>query len=156
MKHTHTPYKIMIVTILLLVVLATGCTTSLGLGFGFGSGGSSLALGVSATLPREEKLDMWTMKGFALPDKVGEQVSLVFPSGGSAEGEVWGTGIYAENSIIGVAAVHSGLITFEDGGVVTVQRIERTQPFVGTIRNGVESLSWKKSADAFSFVMNKQ
>ncbi|MDY0287589.1 MAG: LCCL domain-containing protein [Sphaerochaeta sp.] len=155
MKHTHTPYKVMIVTILLLVVLATGCTTSLGLGFGFGSGGSSLALGVSTTLPREERLDMWAMKGFALPDEVGEQVSLIFPSGGSAEGGVWGTGIYAEKSTIGMAAVHSGLITFEDGGVVTVQRSERAQPFVGTIRNGIESLSWDKSSEAFSFVMKK-
>ncbi|HHT81542.1 MAG TPA: hypothetical protein GXZ69_09900 [Spirochaetales bacterium] len=152
MKNKRKPFGLLLIGILLLLMWGTGCTTSLGLGLGFGSGGTSLALGVSTTLPREEKTDMWEMQGFSLPKKAGEQVTLTFPKGGSAKGKVWGTDLYAEKSTIGMAAVHSGLITFEDGGTVTVRREEKTRGFRGSFRNGIESLSSDKRYHAFSFV----
>lgn len=152
MKNKRKPFGLLLIGILLLLMWGTGCTTSLGLGLGFGSGGTSLALGVSTTLPREEKTDMWEMQGFSLPKKAGEQVTLTFPKGGSAKGKVWGTDLYAEKSTIGMAAVHSGLITFQEGGSVTVQREEKAKSFFGIIRHGVKSLSLNKKSGAFSFV----
>lgn len=152
MNNNRKSYGLLLICILALLMWGTGCTTHLGLGFGFGSGGTSLALGVSTTLPREETRDMWEMQGFSLPRKAGEQITLTFPKGGSAKGRVWGTDLYAERSSIGMAAVHSGLITFEDGGSVTVQRVERTKPFLGSLRHGIESLPLSKKSGAFIFV----
>ncbi len=139
--------------VVLLLVLATGCSTQLGLGFGFGSGGNSISLGIRTTLPREERVDIWAMQGSALPKERGERVSITFPKGGTAQGKVWGTDLYADTSTIGMAAVHSGIITFEDGGSVLVQREAESASFVGSVRHGVESLSLDTSSGAFSFVI---
>ncbi len=151
MKKTYKAYGILLMSALVIVIVGTGCSTRLGLGFGFGSGGSSVSLGVSTTLPRE-KADPWTIQGSSLLLKVGEHATLTFPAGGSSEGKIWGTGLYAESSNIGMAAVHSGLITFEEGGTVSVRWEKKTSIFIGTIRNGLESLSSQKSAHAFSFI----
>lgn len=148
MKKRRKPYGLLLIYVLVLA----GCTTQVGLGLGFGTGGSSLSLGISTSLPREEKTDMWALQGRILPRKAGEQVVLTFPKDGKAEGKIWGTELYAEKSTIGMAAVHSGLITFEDGGTVTVRREEKTRGFRGSFRNGIESLSSDKRYHAFSFV----
>src|SRR5690606_36231106 len=43
------------------------------------------------------------------------------PNPGREEvGSVWGTGVYSDDSALCVAAVHAGVITFEDGGRVAV------------------------------------
>ena|GEM_PF-3994123 len=81
-----------------------------------------------------------------------QQVTLTFPKGGKAEGKVWGTGLYAEKSTIGMAAVHSGLITYKDGGTVTVRREGKRNQFWGSKRNGIESRSSEKTSQGFSFV----
>ena len=154
MKKKHKPYGLFLISMIVLVVLASGCSTRVGLGFGFGSGGSSLSLGVSTTLPRE-KADAWTMQGTALPKEVGKETVLTFPKRGSAEGTVWGTDLYAEKSSIAMAAVHKGLITFEEGGTVTVRRRAKSKDFKGSVRNGIESRSLDKNAGAFSFVQEE-
>ncbi len=151
MKRKSKPYGLLVISILILITLVSACSTRLGLGFGFGSGGSSLSLGVSTTLPREKE-DVWEMQGKDLPRQAGQVTTLSFPKGGSSEGKVWGTDLYAEKSTIGVAAVHKGLITFAEGGTVTVRREAKSNSFVGSDRNGVESLSSERSSAAFSFV----
>ncbi len=140
-----------VLIVIILLVLGTGCNTQLGLGFGFGTGGSSVSLGVSTALPRE-KTDIWALQGRALLSDEVQQVTLTFPKGGKAEGKVWGTGLYAEKSTIGMAAVHSGLITYKDGGTVTVRRERKRNQFWGGKRNGIKSLSSQKASHSFSFV----
>ena len=153
MKNTYRPYAIAVLTIIVVLFLGSGCSTSIGLGFGFGSGGSSLALGVSTTLPRE-KADIWSLQGKALLSEEIQQITLTFPEGGKAEGTVWGTDLYAERSHVGMAAVHSGLITYKDGGTVTVRREEKSKQFKGSKRNGVESRSSQNTSHGFSFVID--
>ena len=154
MRKKHKPYGVFLISMVVLVALASGCSTRVGLGFGFGSGGSSLSLGVSTTLPRE-KVDVWALQGTTLPNEIGKETILTFPKRGSAEGMVWGTDLYAEKSTIGMAAVHSGLITFEDGGTVTVRREEKSKAFKGSKRNGIESRSLDRNSGAFSFVQKE-
>ena len=151
MKKDTKPYGLLLIVILALVVFASGCSTRLGLGFGFGSGGSSVSLGVSTTLPRENA-GVWAIEGKTLLSDEIQQVTLSFPKKGKAEGDVWGTDLYAEKSTIGMAAVHSYLITYEDGGVVTIRREEKSNQFTGSKRNGVQSRSSKKTSYAFSFI----
>ncbi len=157
MNHIHTPHKtsaLLVLSIILVLVLASGCSTRLGLGFGFGSGGSSLSLGVSTTLPRE-KASVWTSKGSDLLSEEIQEITLTFPKKGKAVGSVWGTDIYAEKSSIGMAAVHMGLITFEEGGTVTVQREGRSKQFIGSERNGIESRPLQKASYGFSFIQKE-
>lgn len=154
MKHQDThniPYASAVLIVLALLVLGSGCSTSIGLGFGFGSGGSSLSLGVSTALPRE-KADVWAIEGSALLSEEVQQVTLTFPKRRKAEGKVWGTDVYDERSNIGMAAVHSGLITFEEGGTVTVRRQGKSNQFFGSKRYGITTLSSQKTAHAFLFV----
>ncbi len=152
-KHIHTSHKasaLLVPSIILVLVFGSGCSTRLGLGFGFGSGGSSLSLGITTTLPREEA-SVWTSKGSDLLSGEIQEVKLTFPKNGKAVGSVWGTDLYAEKSSIGMAAVHMGLITFEEGGTVTVQREGRGKRFIGSERNGIESRPLQKTSYGFSF-----
>ena len=158
MKHIHAPKRssaLVLLSIMLALVLGSGCSTRLGLGFGFGSGGSSLSLGVSTTLPRE-KASVWDSKGSDLLSEEVQMVTLTFPKKGKATGDVWGTELYAEKSSIGMAAVHMGLITFEDGGTVTVQREGRSKQYVGSKRNGIESRPLLKASYGFSFIQKER
>lgn len=154
MKNKHALYSLLLTVV--LTALLSGCATQLGFGFGFGSEGSSLSLGLRASLPREEKQDVWALQGFSLPQQEGERVTLTFPSGGNAKGRAWGSDLYAEQSNIGVAAVHSGLITFQEGGTVVVQREREIETYTGTNRNGVRSLDWRTKSPSFSFVNDTQ
>lgn len=52
---------------------------------------------------------------------------------------VWGTDVYSGQSSVCFAAVHSGLITMEDGGEITI-RVDRGQSnYSGSTRNGIAS-----------------
>ena len=52
---------------------------------------------------------------------------------------VWGTDVYEEDSSVCYAAVHSGLITIEEGGEVTVKIGSGQASYSGSSRNGVSS-----------------
>ena len=65
---------------------------------------------------------------------------------------VHGTDIYTSDSSPCTAAVHAGLIDFEDGGVVIIQMLPGQDSYVGTTANGVTSGSWASWAGSFVFV----
>lgn len=71
-------------------------------------------------------------------------------SSGSAFG-ITGTGVYTDDSSICTAAVHIGLLTFEDGGVVTIQVLPTIDWYVGSRHNGVTSHELDAQAEG-SFV----
>ena len=50
---------------------------------------------------------------------------------------VWGTDTYTDDSSVCTAAVHRGVITFEDGGAVTIVIRPGLDAYVGSTRNGV-------------------
>lgn len=83
--------------------------------------------------------------------KVGAKYSLVLPPGGSV-GAVWGTDVYTNDSSIGTAAVHAGLITFNTGGRVTIELVEGKPSYQGSSRNGVTSDSYGDWGGSFRFV----
>lgn len=64
---------------------------------------------------------------------------------------VWGTNIYTDDSSVCTAAVHAGLITFEDGGTVTVQIGEGEDGYIGSLANDVESFDYGSWGGSFSF-----
>jgi hypothetical protein len=81
----------------------------------------------------------------------GVEITLVLPPGGS-DRSIWGTDVYTNDSPIGTAAVHMGLITFEDGGEVTIKCTERTGSYEGSERNGVVSQDYEAWPGAYVFV----
>jgi hypothetical protein len=66
--------------------------------------------------------------------------------------EVWGTDVYTDDSSIGSAAVHKGLITFTNGGTVKIRILPGRGSYTGSTRNGVTSEDWDEWDGSFEFV----
>jgi hypothetical protein len=72
----------------------------------------------------------------------------------SANGQphtVWGSDIYTSDSSICTAAVHSGLITFEQGGTATIELRPGRSIYGSSERNGVTSNSYGSWQQSFVF-----
>ncbi len=65
---------------------------------------------------------------------------------------VWGTDIYTYDSSICTAAVHAGLITTNNGGVVTIRIRPGASAYAGTSRNGVTTAGYGSYTGSFIFV----
>jgi len=76
---------------------------------------------------------------------------VTLPAGGS-EYDIWGTDIYTDDSPIGTAAVHAGLITFADGGTVKMQILPGYDSYEGSLRNGVGSENFGAWGASYKFV----
>ena len=74
------------------------------------------------------------------------------PPAGGTEYPIWGTGIYTDDSSIGTAAVHAGLINFAAGGTVTILILPGQESYIGLTQNGVTSLDWDAYVGSFEFV----
>jgi hypothetical protein len=61
---------------------------------------------------------------------------------GRGDGYVWGTDVYTDDSNLGAAAVHAGVLGVGEKGVVKVTILPGRQAYSGTTRNGVESLEY--------------
>lgn len=83
----------------------------------------------------------------------GQNVRVAFdcPRGGTA-GNIWGTDYYTDDSSICTAAVHSGLITFANGGRVTIEMRQGAQSYTGSNRYGVSTGSYGNWYGSFVFV----
>jgi hypothetical protein len=68
-----------------------------------------------------------------------------------AEGSVWGTDVYTDDSAICRAAVHSSAVA-ATGGSVRLQTVPGRQSYVGSTRNGVRTQDYGPWEGAFSFV----
>lgn len=63
-------------------------------------------------------------------------------TGATTGGNVWGTNIYTDDSSIGMAAVHSGVLASGQTALVTVTILGAQSSFAGSSRNGVTSSSF--------------
>ncbi len=81
----------------------------------------------------------------------GFQATFACPAGGQAR-TVWGSGTYTDDSSVCTAAVHHGLITFAEGGVVTVEIIPGQSEYESDTRNGVETRSFGSWSGSYRFV----
>ncbi|MGH8204204.1 MAG: LCCL domain-containing protein [Steroidobacteraceae bacterium] len=92
----------------------------------------------------------WKTVWNGIPDDFTDPIVVNCPSGGDASKAIWGTDVYTRDSTICVAAVHTGSITPEKGGLITVRRAPAPREYPGTQRYRVTSQRWGSSGDAFT------
>jgi phage baseplate assembly protein gpV len=93
----------------------------------------------------------WNVRAVDYADEGDVDITVQCASGGEAA-SLWGTDIYTSDSSICTAAVHVGLITFEDGGEVTFHLIEGQESYTGSEANGVTSADYGSWDASFEFV----
>ena len=94
----------------------------------------------------------WTTQARDNRGRNGERFTYRFPGQATLAGSVWGTGLYTDDSSIAMAAVQEGLITPEDGGVVTIEIRPGATSYRGSVRNGVRSGPFGVWQGSFVFV----
>ena len=82
---------------------------------------------------------------------IGKRYTYSCPPNTAAR-SVWGTDTYTRDSRICSAAVHAGLITFANGGTVTLEQVAGQDSYTGSTRNGVTSASWGSYYLSYRFV----
>ncbi len=92
----------------------------------------------------------WQANATSLNGKVRQSFTLSCAPGGTA-GSVWGSDIYTADSSICTAAVHSGLINFQQGGTVTIELREGRPIYGSRERNGVTTSTYGSYQMSFVF-----
>jgi len=73
-------------------------------------------------------------------NQIGKRLAFVVT--GNMNGAVWGTGVHTLDSTLGAAAVHAGVVTLGQTGVVVVLIVPSPNQFTGTFQNGIQSHNW--------------
>lgn len=107
----------------------------------------------SGTRAADEEADdpTWDLNAGAWRGRNGTTVAVDCPPGGDA-GVVWGTGVYTDDSSICTAAVHAGLIGFDDGGQVVIEIRPGEESYESSSANGVTSSPYGAWDGSFVFV----
>jgi hypothetical protein len=92
----------------------------------------------------------WEASATSLNAKDGEALTLACSPGGTAR-SVWGSDIYTSDSSICTAGVHSGLITLQQGGTVTVELRPGRTIYGCSERNGVTTSPFGSYQHSFVF-----
>jgi hypothetical protein len=92
----------------------------------------------------------WEAKATSLSGTVGQTFTLACAPGGKAH-SVWGSDIYTADSSICTAGVHSGLITYPQGGAVTIELRPGRTVYGGSERNGVTTSVYGSYQQSFVF-----
>lgn len=91
---------------------------------------------------------LWNASTSILKFEPGKIWKFKCPAAGTTS-TVWGTDVYTGDSSICTAAVHAGTITFDRGGVVSVELRPGQSSYKGTTRNGVTSIDYGEYARSF-------
>jgi hypothetical protein len=73
---------------------------------------------------------------------------------GRTDRSVWGSGIYTDDSDVGTAAVHAGLLKSGNVGIVQVRILEGKPSYTASVSNGVTTQSYGSWPGSFEFVRN--
>ena len=92
----------------------------------------------------------WEMSAATLNGKDGETFPLACSPGGTAH-SVWGSDIYTADSSICTAGVHSGLITYQQGGTVNIELRPGRAIYGCSERNGVTTSPYGPYQHSFVF-----
>ena len=92
----------------------------------------------------------WEANATSLNGTDGQTLILACSPGGAAH-TVWGSDVYTDDSSICTAAVHSGLITYERGGSVTVELRPGRALYGCSERNGVTTNPYGPYPHSFVF-----
>jgi hypothetical protein len=84
-------------------------------------------------------------------DAIGQTFDYVCPAGGGF-GYLSGTDVYTDDSSVCTAAVHTGWLSREVGGMVRIMVRPGQPSYEGTLRNGVLSESYGPWEGSFSIV----
>jgi hypothetical protein len=98
----------------------------------------------------EPALIAWDTRAQALDASAGV-LAVRCPAGG-ADGPLWGTDLFTDDSSVCAAALHSGLVTRAEGGVVRVVFAAGAPQYRGSARNGVRANPYGAFRGSFSFV----
>lgn len=91
--------------------------------------------------------DIGTLKAFT---KAAPREALIFRINGStAGGTVWGTDLYTSDSNLAMAAVHVGVLTEGQEGLVKVTFAPGQESNKGSIGNGITSEAWGSYSKSF-------
>jgi hypothetical protein len=100
--------------------------------------GTSRALSWSAQIICDDPVVTWSDTAFWHRAAKGSQFTFECPPNG-VEAPIWGTGVYIEGSSICTAGVHSGVISLDDGGLVTIEILPGENSYEGSSANGITS-----------------
>jgi predicted small lipoprotein YifL len=92
----------------------------------------------------------WARTAQDLRKEVGSTVEFDCPPDGTG-GSVWGVNVYTDDSSVCTAAVQVGLISFEEGGTVTIEVLEGQDVYEGGEANGVVSSRYGSWGGSFAF-----
>jgi hypothetical protein len=92
----------------------------------------------------------WEAKASSLNGTDGQTVTVACSPGGEPH-PVWGSDIYTDDSSICTAAVHSGLITLQQGGTITIELRPGRGIYGASERNGVTTSSYGSWPHSFVF-----
>ena len=80
------------------------------------------------------------------------QVYRVLITGSTNSGNLYGSGIYTLDSVLSLAAVHSGLLSPGEQGTLAVLMLQPQSQFIGSSQNGLTSAARAYSYPAFGFL----
>jgi len=92
----------------------------------------------------------WEANATSLNGKEGQTMTLACSPNGTTH-TVWGSDIYTSDSSICTAAVHSGLITLQQGGSVTIELRPGRSIYGASERNGVTTSMYGSWPQSFVF-----
>jgi type II secretory pathway pseudopilin PulG len=72
---------------------------------------------------------------------------------GTASGSVWGSGPYTNDSNVGKAAVHAGLITVGQTASIRVCAMPGQSSYTGSTKNGVTTQNWGSWPGSFTLIL---
>jgi len=104
----------------------------------------------TSTADGAAKPTTWETTATSLNSSDVHLFTLDCPPGGAFH-SVWGSDIYTADSSICTAAVHSGLITFEQGGPVTIELRKGRNFYGASERNGVRTSAYGSWPLSFVF-----
>lgn len=100
--------------------------------------------------PNEVTPITWTTAAMGFKDEPGLTYRFQCPDNGTA-GAVWGSDVYTTDSSICTAAVHTGKISLEKGGVVTIEFRPGRSIYGSTTRNGITTNTFGEYPHSFVF-----
>jgi hypothetical protein len=73
---------------------------------------------------------------------------------GTIKGQIWGDGIYTDDSPLGTAAVHEGIIAAGEKAIVAIEILPGQNSYPSSVRNGITSSPSGKFDGSYRFLFS--
>jgi hypothetical protein len=90
----------------------------------------------------------WDTSAGGFSGATGRTYRFSCPADGTAQ-SIWGSDVYTDDSSICTAAVHAGVITRAQGGVVTIEIRPGRSTYGSTLRHGIKSVNFGEYGRSF-------